>query len=237
MTLVIYGALIHQKLNLYKPTPTVSSMRCSIYNSSNGSFPAFLRVKYHPFLQPVGRRPASLSVYSIGHCISRGVSVLKPRRLRESLTFTYDTRPQSLPSSDVRIVPSRVRHCQLRHQSIEQSSASICRLINSYHSRWPIATLPVTYIHYITLALQTLLDCVPEARTTESFLDLEMALVPWGVDDPWQPQISGRFRFKVRPGPEIHGQHSSASSMMGNVFRVRFLLGIVPRAPANCFTC
>ncbi|KAL4808649.1 hypothetical protein BDV18DRAFT_157592 [Aspergillus unguis] len=56
------------------------------------------------------------------------------------------------------------------------SAEEICRLTNSYHSRWPIDSLPVTYIHYITLALLALVDLVPDARSTEPFMDLEMAL-------------------------------------------------------------
>ncbi|KAL4909833.1 hypothetical protein BDW74DRAFT_173320 [Aspergillus multicolor] len=56
------------------------------------------------------------------------------------------------------------------------SAHEVCRLINAYHSQWPIDSLPVTYIHYISVALLTLLDLVPEAKNTDPFIDLAMAL-------------------------------------------------------------
>ncbi|KAL3466520.1 hypothetical protein BJX64DRAFT_284456 [Aspergillus heterothallicus] len=49
-------------------------------------------------------------------------------------------------------------------ETCRSSARGIRRLLNSYHSRWPIDSLPVAYIHSITVALLTLLDLIPEAR-------------------------------------------------------------------------
>ncbi|RAL10959.1 uncharacterized protein BO97DRAFT_444177 [Aspergillus homomorphus CBS 101889] len=56
------------------------------------------------------------------------------------------------------------------------SAQEIRSLVNNYHSRWPIDSLPVTYIHYIMLALRTLLELLPAGAGTEAFIDLHMAL-------------------------------------------------------------